>query len=63
MNNIQLRERLVIPFGIRNIVLALAGVVAALVCGTGTVEEGLEIMFLLPMAFTIWSLIFSRAFS
>lgn len=63
MNNIQLRERLVIPFGIRNIVLALAGVVAALVCGTGTVEEGLEIMFLLPMAFTICSLIFSRAFS
>lgn len=63
MNNIQSRERLVIPFGIRNIVLALAGVVAALVCGTGTVEEGLEIIFLLPMAFTICSLIFSRAFS
>lgn len=63
MNNMQLRERLVIPFGIGNIILALAGMVAALVCGIGTVEEGLEIMFLLPVTFTICSVLFSRSFS
>lgn len=63
MNNIQLREHLVIPIGIRNIILVLAGLLSAFVCGIGTVEEGLEIMFLLPVAFTICSLIFSRTFS
>ena len=63
MNNMQLRERFVIPFGIRSIILALVGLVATLICGIRTVEEGLEIMFLLPVAFIICSLIFSRAFS
>ena len=63
MNNIQLRERFAIPLGIRNIILALVGLVAALVCCIRTVEEGLEIMFLLPVAFMICSVIFSRAFS
>lgn len=41
----------------------LAGFISTLVCGIGTVENGLEIMFLLPVAFTICSVIFSRSFS
>ena len=51
------------PIGVRNLICFLAGLTATLMCGIGTVTRGLELLFLLPVAFTICSLLFSRAFS
>ena len=56
-------EKNATPIGMRNFICLLVGILATLVCGITTVKEGLELLFLLPVAFTICSFLFSRAFS
>ena len=63
MSSIQTRKNMSAPIRLGNFICVAAGVIAALVCGMQTVEEGLELLFLLPVAFTICSLLFLRAFS
>ena len=46
-----------------NIVGFIAGLIAALICGVGTMKEGLGLLFLLPLSFAISSFLFVRAFS
>ena len=63
MNSIQARKSASTPIGLGNFICVAAGIIAALVCGMGTVKEGLELLFLLPVAFAVCSLLFLRAFS
>ena len=63
MDNKPIREGTRIPMGIYNYICVAAGLTAALMCGIATAEEGLELLFLLPVSFTICSFLFSRAFS
>ena len=49
--------------GTQSILYVLAGIISALICSLTIVKEGLELLFLLPVAFAIGSIVFSRAFS
>ncbi len=63
LDNIQLGKPIKAPLGMRNFVCVAVGLIATLICGIGTVKEGLELLFLLPLTFAICSFLFSRAFS
>lgn len=60
----QIVKNSALPIRARNFICVVTGLMAALICcSTATVEEGLEFLFLLPTAFTISSILYSRAFS
>lgn len=63
MNNIHPTKKGVVSFGIVHCVCIVLGIIATLLCSLATVKEGLEILFLLPIAFTICVVVFFRAFS
>lgn len=50
-------------FGISNFILAFAGIMATMLCACFKVTDGLELLFLLPAAFTVCSFAFYRVFS
>ena len=63
VNNVQINNSRTSSIRMINLVCVSSGMVAILLCSLATVAEGLEILFLLPVAFTICSFLFSRAFS
>lgn len=63
LNDIQGKKSIMIPIGMHNLVCSIVGFIALFLCGTATIKDGLELLFLLPLSFIISSLVFSRAFS
>lgn len=49
--------------GFGHVILVITGVICTLICGMQIAQEGLELLFLLPVAFTLCSFLFYRAFS
>lgn len=63
MNNIQITGKKTSYLGITNFVLVIAGIISTALCAMSTVEDGLELLFLLPASFTLCAVLFCRAFS
>lgn len=63
MNNVTVNNKIAYSYGIDNLFFSIVSLISALICLFSTETDGLELLFLLPLSFTVCSFLFCRVFS